>query len=290
MMLTKSQTPSNVSAPLASRVKLGQVWAYVFTCMMLVFTLFPIYWVFTLSIKSELDGMAIEPMFIFQPTFEHYLKLADKTVFMESFGNSIWITIIATLLSLSIAIPAAYALSRIQKSPRKLVGLWLLLAYMLPEFLFVIPMYTFYQTAGLYDTHFGVALLYQAHVLPFSIWMLRSFFDEVPKAIEEAALMEGCSRLRVLLSIYVPVALPGIIATAILNGIWIWNELAIALGLTFSEAQTVTVGITSFRGYASFDWGGMTAASICAITPMLLAAIFAQKHIVKGMTLGAVKG
>ena len=168
--------------------------------------------------------------------------------------------------------------------------LWLLVAYMLPEFLFVLPMYSIYQTMGLYDTHFGLALMYQVHALPFSIWMLRSFLEEIPKEIDDAALIDGCSPFQTIYKIYIPLILPGIVATAILNGIWMWNELAIAIGLTFSEAHPITLGVAQFRGYASKDWGGMTASSILALIPMIFFVIIAQKHIVKGLTLGSLKG
>ena len=185
---------------------------------------------------------------------------------------------------------AAYALTRLRVRGGRWIRLWLLLAYLLPEFLFVIPIFTFYQWTGLYGTLVGLALLYQVHALPLSIWLLASFFREIDPAIDEAALIEGCGHWRTLTRIYVTCALPGLCTTAILNAIWMWNELAIALGLTFSNAQPVTVGITSFRGYTSLDWRAMSAASIVAIVPMLLFAVAAQKHIVKGMTLGAVKG
>jgi len=198
--------------------------------------------------------------------------------------------LIGIALSLAIALPTAYALVRLRLRGKNLVGIWLILAYMLPEFLFVLPMFSLYQWTGLYDTHLGLALMYQVHVLPLSIWLLSSFFREINPAIDEAARIEGCSHWQILTRIYIPCTLPGLVATAILNAIWIWNELAIALGLTFSNAQTVTLGVTSFRGYASLDWGAMTAASIIAIIPMLLFAAVAQKHIVKGLTLGAVKG
>ena len=194
------------------------------------------------------------------------------------------------ILSTVIAIFAAYALKRYQIRFKKTFMQWLLLAYMLPEFLFVLPMYSIYQTLGLYDTHFGLALMYQVHALPFSIWMLRSFLEEIPKEIDDAALIDGCSPFQAIYKIYIPLILPGIVATAILNGIWMWNELAIAIGLTFSEAHPITLGVAQFRGYASKDWGGMTASSILALIPMIFFVIIAQKHIVKGLTLGSLKG
>jgi multiple sugar transport system permease protein len=257
---------------------------------MVLFSLFPVYWVLATSLKSKKDGLANPPLWIFDPTAANYLKLWTHDTFKYTFLNSVIVTIIGVALSLAIAIPTAYALVRMKIRGRNIVGVWLILAYMLPEFLFVLPMFSLYQWTGLYDTHIGLALMYQVHVLPLSIWLLSSFFREINPAIDEAARIEGASNLQILTKIYIPCTLPGMVATAILNAIWIWNELAIALGLTFSKAQTVTLGVTSFRGYAALDWGAMTAASIIAIIPMLIFAIVAQKHIVKGLTLGAVKG
>ena len=206
------------------------------------------------------------------------------------FFNSIFITLISIVLSITIALFAAYALKDIRIRFKTAFMQWLLLAYMLPEFLFVLPMFTIYQTIGLYDTYLGMAIIYQVHVLPFSIWMLRSFLEEIPKEIDDAAVIDGCGPLQAIYRIYLPLIIPGIVATAILNGIWVWNELAIALGLTFFDAQPITVGVASFRGYASIDWGGMTGSAIISMIPMVLFAAFAQKHIVKGLTLGSVKG
>jgi ABC-type glycerol-3-phosphate transport system permease component len=166
---------------------------------------------------------------------------------------------------------------------------WLLLAYMLPEFLFVIPMYGLFQATGLYDSVFGLALVYQTFTLPFTIWMMRAFFADVPFALYEAARLEGAKSWQILLRVYLPMAAPGIAATAILNTIRIWNELAIALGLTFDKAQTVTLAVAAYRGYASIDWGALSAAAITSILPMLIFAVLAQRQIVGGLSLGAVK-
>ncbi|MCY4260106.1 MAG: carbohydrate ABC transporter permease [Rhodobacteraceae bacterium] len=265
-------------------------WACIFTGAMVLFSLFPVYWVLATSLKTRRDGLANPPLWIFDPTAANYLKLWTHETFKYTFLNSVIVTGSGVLLSLALAIPTAYAIVRMKVRGRSLVGIWLILAYMLPEFLFVLPMFSLYQWTGLYDTHVGLALMYQVHVLPLSIWLLSSFFREINPAIDEAARIEGASHLHILARIYIPCTLPGMAATAILNAIWIWNELAIALGLTFSKAQTVTLGVTGFRGYAALDWGAMTGASIIAIIPMLLFALVAQKHIVRGLTFGAVKG
>ena len=273
---------------IGARLSLG--WAYLFSGAMVLFSLFPVYWVLATSLKSKRDGLASPPLWLFDPTVANFLKLWTHETFMHTFLNSVIVTSAGVTLSLAIAVPAAYAIARMKVRGRDIVGVWLILAYMLPEFLFVLPMFSLYQWTGLYDTHAGLALMYQVHVLPLSIWLLSSFFREIDPAIDEAARIEGASNWQILTRIYIPCTMPGMVATAILNAIWIWNELAIALGLTFSKAQTVTLGVTSFRGYAALDWGAMTAASIIAIIPVLLFAIVAQRHIVKGLTLGAVKG
>jgi len=264
--------------------------AYIVSFIAIAVTILPITWLFLLSIKSKGETFTKPPKWVFDPTIQNYIDLWDNDLFKDTFVNSFFITLISITLSIIIAIFAAYALKRYQIRFRTAFMQWLLLAYMLPEFLFVLPMFAIYQTIGIYDTYIGMALIYQVHVLPFSIWMLRSFLEEIPKEIDDAAYLDGCNPLQAIYKIYLPLIIPGIVATAILNGIWIWNELAIALGLTFFDAQPITVGVASFRGYASINWGGMTGSAIISMIPMILFATFAQKHIVKGLTLGAVKG
>ena len=264
--------------------------AYIVSFVAIGVTIIPITWLFLLSIKSKGETFTKPPKLLFNPTAQNYIDLWDNDLFKDTFFNSVFITLISITLSIIIAIFAAYALKRYKIRFKTAFMQWLLLAYMLPEFLFVLPMFAIYQSIGIYDTYIGMALIYQVHVLPFSIWMLRSFLEEIPKEIDDAAYLDGCNPFQAIYKIYLPLIIPGIVATAILNGIWVWNELAIALGLTFFDAQPITVGVASFRGYASINWGGMTGSAIISMIPMILFAAFAQKHIVKGLTLGSVKG
>ncbi len=264
--------------------------AYIVSFVAIGVTIIPITWLFLLSIKTKGETFTKPPKLLFNPTAQNYIDLWDNDLFKDTFFNSVFITLISITLSIIIAIFAAYALKRYKIRFKTAFMQWLLLAYMLPEFLFVLPMFAIYQSIGIYDTYIGMALIYQVHVLPFSIWMLRSFLEEIPKEIDDAAYLDGCNPFQAIYKIYLPLIIPGIVATAILNGIWVWNELAIALGLTFFDAQPITVGVASFRGYASINWGGMTGSAIISMIPMILFAAFAQKHIVKGLTLGSVKG
>jgi ABC-type glycerol-3-phosphate transport system permease component len=273
-----------------TRVGLEQLLAYLISFAAILVTLFPILWIFSISLKTQRDAFAIPPQFMFEPIPDHYLELWNDEDFREAFVNTAIVTAVGVALAIGISIFASYALHRFTFRGRRLVAIWLLLAYMLPEFLFIIPIYALYQRIGLYDTHFGLALLYQVHSLPFAIWLIRSFFKEIPMELDDSARIDGCSYLQTLFYVYLPISAPGIAATGILTAIWIWNELTIALALTFANAETITVAVGSFRGYASIAWGPMTAASIIAILPMLLFAVVAQKYIVKGLTLGSVKG
>lgn len=252
-------------------------------------TLFPIAWIFTISIKTQRDAFAIPPVWVFRPIWSNYIEIWRSAGFANAYCNSIIVTTLGVLLALLLGIPAAYALERLSVPSKYPFTVWLLLAYMFPEFLFIIPIYVTYQRLGLYDTQLGLALAYQVFALPFAIWLLRGFFAEIPRELDDAARIDGCSSLGVLWRVHIPLLAPGISATAVLTAIWIWNELTIALALTFDTAKTVTVAVAGFRGYASLDWGAMTAASIVAIVPLLLFAGLAQRYIVKGLTLGAVK-
>lgn len=266
-----------------------KIGAYIVALIAIFLTIFPIYWIFTISIKTKNDAFAMPPVWNFQPIWENYANLFTNSNYMNSFKNSVIITLISVGLAILLGIPAAYSLNRFKLKGKRIITMALLLSYMFPEFLFSIPMYVLYQKMGLYDTQIALAITYQCVTLPFTIWLLRGFFQAVPVELEDAALIDGCTRFGTLWRIYLPMSAPGIAATAVLSAMWIWNELTIALSLTYSNAQTITVAMAGFRGYASIDWGGMTAGSIMAIVPMFLFAIFAQKYIVGGLTLGAVK-
>lgn len=270
-------------------IRLKKIFVYFIALIALILTIFPIFWIFTISIKTKKDAFAMPPVWDFQPTWDNYVNLLNNVSYMSSFKNSIIITIISVSLAILLGIPAAYALNRLKLKGKNMISLVLLLSYMFPEFLFIIPMYILYQKIGLYDTQIALALAYQCITLPFTIWLLRAFFQVVPAELEDAALIDGCTKFSTLWRIYLPMTAPGIAATAVLTAIWVWNELIIALSLTYSNAQTLTVAMAGFRGYSSIDWGGMTAGSIIAIVPMLIFAIFAQKYIVEGLTLGALK-
>lgn len=272
-----------------SRARRSTLLAYAVLVLAGFLALFPVLWIAGISLKTQVDAFAMPPKLIFTPIWDHYAKVWADASFVRGFTNSVMVSVLGNLMAFAIGIPAAFALNQRRVPARSTILAWLLLSYMLPEFLFIIPIYGVFQATGLYDTVFGLALVYQTFTLPFTIWMMRAFFADVPFALYEAARLEGASSRQILLGIYLPMAAPGIAATAILNTIRMWNELAIALGLTFDKAQTVTLAVAAYRGYAAIDWGALSAATITSILPMLILAVLAQRQIVGGLSLGAVK-
>ncbi len=269
------------------RLELAVAW--LIAGLAVVATLFPLYWLFVVSTKKPVDAFKSPPDLIYLPDFSKYLSIWGKGDFAAAFVNSIVVVTLGVVLTLVIAAPAAYAVVRFKVRAGRWLGLWLLLAYAIPEFLFVIPMYVLYQQIGLYDTQIGLALIYQVFAVPFAVWLLQSFFREVPRDLGDSARVDGCSELQSLARIYLPLAAPGIAATGILVGINMWNEVTIALSLTFDQATTVTIAVAGYRGYAALKWQELAAAAMTAVVPMLFFALVAQRYLVKGLTFGAVR-
>jgi multiple sugar transport system permease protein len=269
------------------RLELTTAWAICLIAIAL--TLFPLYWLFTISTKPPVDAFKTPPDLIYVPDFSKYAQIWGEGDFARAFANSLMVVAIGVALALVLAAPAAYAIVRFRVRGQRWLALWLLLAYALPEFLFVIPMYALYQRVGLYDTQLGLALVYQVFALPLAVWLIQAFFSELPRDLGDAARVDGATELQSLLRVYVPLAAPGLAATGILVGIYMWNEVTIALSLTFDESTTVTIAVAGYRGYAAMRWQEMAAASVTAIVPMLLFALVAQRYLVRGLTFGAVR-
>jgi len=266
------------------------VWlAYAIAILATLASLFPLYWLFVISTKVPRDAFEMPPDLLYIPDFSKYLQIWKTAGFADAYINSVLVVLMGVGLTLLVATPAAYALVRFRVRGGRWLRLWLLLAYTTPEFLFVIPMYVLYQSVGLYDTTFGLAVIYQVFAIPFAVWLIQSFLGEVPRELADASRVDGASELQTLLKVYLPLAAPGLAATAILVGVNMWNEVTIALSLTFDDAKTVQVAVAGFRGYAAIRWQEMAAAAVAAVVPMIIFAGIAQRYIVKGLTFGAVK-
>jgi multiple sugar transport system permease protein len=251
--------------------------------------LFPVYWIVLTSLKPIKEINSAVPTFVFSPTGENYIELFTKFEFARVLFNSLVITLVSCFLVIVLAVLAAYALARMKVPGEKHIALWILSLRFLPPIAVAIPFYIQWQTLHLLDTHLGLIIIYVAFNLPFAIWMMRSFLADVPVALEEAALLDGLTRLQIIRRIVVPVVMPGIASTAIFTFVFTWNEYLMALMLTAFKAVTVPVTIAKFVQPYTVLWGSLSAAVVIQVVPMLVIVFLLQRHIVRGMTLGAVK-
>lgn len=267
--------------------------------LLLFWTVFPFVWILLTSLKSPGDIISVPPTFVFTPTFDNYAALvigeqrgqysSTRPDFPLFFLNSMIISFGAVALSVAAGIPAAYALARFEFPLKNELAFIFMSFRFVPFIAFVIPLYLLYQKLGLYNTHGGLILAYQLITLPFTIWMLRSFFQEIPSEIQEAAKIDGCSWLGVLTRVILPLSMPGIAVTVILGFIFCWNAFNYPLMLAGRQTFPVTVGAIQFISYEQVLWGQMAAATIVAAVPQLLLSLMVQKYIVRGLTMGAVR-
>jgi multiple sugar transport system permease protein len=281
------------------RYSLHQAALWIGVAVLIVWTVFPFFWILLTSLKSPGDIISVPPKFVFAPTFDNYAALvigeqrgqyaSTRPDFPLFFLNSMIISIGAVALSVAAGIPAGYALARFNFPLKNALAFVFMSFRFVPFIAFVIPLYLLYQRVGLYNTHTGLILAYQLITLPFTIWMLRSFFQEIPLEIQEAAKIDGCSWLGVLTRVILPLSMPGISVTVILGFIFCWNAFNYPLMLAGRQTFPVTVGAIQFISYEQVLWGQMAAATIVAALPQLVLSLMVQKYIVRGLTMGAVK-
>ena len=263
---------------------------YVSLAMWVVICIFPFLWTLLTSVKETRDAFATPPVWVFTPTFKHYGTLWLEEGFLHFFINSMIVTVGTVVVSISVGCLAGYALAR-YTGP---IGFWLLFFALifraLPRMVFVIPFFHISRLTGLYDTHLILILVLVSMNQPFTIWMLRSFFLSIPKDLEEAAMVDGCGRLKAFLKAIVPVMWPGVISTALFTFLLAYNEFLMPLILTAVDAATMPVAISQF-GAEDIRYWSITAAGAISITlPIVLVILFFQRSIVSGLVQGAVKG
>jgi sorbitol/mannitol transport system permease protein len=260
----------------------------VLTYLVAFVVFFPILWTVLTSLKTEAQAASTPPVFLFHVTFGNYRTVFDANYF-SFFENTVILSVGSTLLAMLLGLPAAYSLA-FHPSPRtpKVLS-WVLSTKMLPAVGALIPLIVIYKRVHLFDTRLGMILLYAAFNLPLVIWMMRSFFADLPKEILEAATVDGAGFLRIMTRIVLPLTAPGLAATALLSLIFSWNEFLLAVNLTGANTGTLPVFISGFMTSEGLFWAQMSAASTLAIAPVILAGWLAQRSLVRGLTFGAVK-
>jgi sorbitol/mannitol transport system permease protein len=251
---------------------------------------FPILWMVLASFKTELEAFAIPPSFLFFDwTTENYVTVQERSDYLHHAMNSIIIAGGSTLIAILIAIPAAWAMAFAPSHRTKDILLWMLSTKMMPSVGVLVPVYLIFRDFNLLDTRSGLIFILCLGNLPIVIWMLFTYFKEIPKDILEAARMDGATIGKELVYVLTPMAIPGLASTLLLNFILAWNEAFWTLNLTTSEAAPLTTFIASYSSPEGLFWAKLSAASTLAIAPILVLGWFSQRQLVRGLTFGAVK-
>ena len=270
----------------AGRIKWGKIlagWAIALGMF------FPVFWMFLTSFKTEITAVATPPAIIFHPTLQNYAAVLERADYLAFAKNSIEVSVGSALLALALAIPAAYSMAFYPTRRTRDILLWMLSTKMLPAVGVLVPIYLLWRDLGLLDTVFGLILIDGISVLPIVVWMLFSFFREVPAVILEASRMDGASQVEELLHVLLPLCAPGIASTALLSIILCWNEAFWSLNLTTVKAATLTAFTASFSSPEGLFWAKLSAASTLSIAPILIFGWISQRQMVRGLSFGAVK-
>jgi multiple sugar transport system permease protein len=257
--------------------------------IIIVATVFPFYWMAATSLKSRGDVLAFPPVFAFQPTFEHYAKAFLEAGVGWNVLNSLIVAVCSTSLALLIGAPAAYALSRWEWKGKRDLWFWVISNRFMSPIVVALPFYLIANQFGILNNVFTLVVIYLSFNIPIVVWISMDQFRSVPREIDEAAVLDGCSMFEVFWRIVLPLAMPGVVVSAILSFIFSWNEMLFALVLTRTEARTAPVAATAFMSGYDLPWGVIMATGTIIVLPVIIFGALVSRQLVQGLTLGAVK-
>lgn len=261
----------------------------ILTWVIVIGSLLPLLWLLSTSLKTASDAFASPPLFIFTPTFENFTGVLEQGDFLSAYRNSIIVVVATTILSLLFGITAGYTIARTRGKVTGAMGTWIILVRMAPAMGFALPFFLMFRFFGMLDTYPALVLVYMTITLPFVTWIMAGYFRSIPVELEEAARMDGCTRVQALFRVVVPSSWPGIATCAIFSFIMSWNEFFYPLVLAGRHTSTAPVALQGFISSTGVNWGQLSAASILVLLPVLVFTIFTQKGLVRGLTAGAIK-
>lgn len=256
----------------------------------LAWSTFPVYWMVSRSFLTGADILAFPPHWVARPLLDNYEILLGQTAFLRYLANTVVVSVSTTALALALGVPAAWSLARFRFRGSGVIPLLFLLLRMVPRVTVIVPFYVLMRALGLLDTYLSLILSYTTFALPFVVWMVMGFFKEIPVELEEAAQVDGCSRTRAMVQVVLPLAAPGIAATGIFAFLLGWNEFLFPLILSGRATRTLPVLIAGFVTDREVMWGVMCAGGTLIILPILAFSLYAQRYIVRGLSMGSVKG
>ncbi|ADK82452.1 carbohydrate ABC transporter permease [Sediminispirochaeta smaragdinae] len=256
--------------------------------VLLVWTLYPLAWMVVSSLKPATHEFSAQ-WFGFRPTFRNYGEVLREAEFLRGLFNSFLVTTISIIVSLILGTPTAYALARYDYRFKGLAMIFVLLARMTPPVVLAVPFFLLARSFGIADTYLALVAMGAFLSVPFVIWMMRGFFAEIPRELEESAIVDGCSRLTAVTRIVLPLVAPGFAATAVLCALLVWNEFFFMLILSGPATRTLPVLVNSYVSERSINWSAMSAAGTITVAPLVVFGILAQRHLVRGLTMGSLK-
>jgi len=265
---------------------------YAGAALLALLAAFPFFWMVSTSFKPPAEVFAQPPSFIpDDPTWDNYYRLFTATHFLTYFWNSLIVSGLAVLLTMVVSAAGAYSLTRYQYLGREKIAGLILCTYMFAPIMVVIPFFILAKKVGIENSHFALVLAFTSFCLPFTLWLMRAFFKTIPLQLEEAALVDGAGRVRAVIYVILPLALPGIIATSIFTFILAWNDYIFTrILITSDELKTLPVGVQDLFHSALIDWGLIMAAGMMITIPALLFFVTVQRYLIRGWGAGAVKG
>jgi multiple sugar transport system permease protein len=289
--LDRPRTVSRSARALRVRRWVGTALTWVAVVAALVFFLGPFFWILTTSLKGNEDYFAYPPVWVpADASLKHYGALFTRSSGARYFTNSLVVSTLSMLAALLVSLPTAYSIAR-WRFGGGFLSLFLLVLRMLPAIALIIPLYIMYKLLGLTNSYLGLVIVYTVLYVPFAVWLLVGFLRDFPVEIEEAALIDGCSRLRALVSVVVPIIAPGLAVVALFSFIATWNEFLFAIVLTGIETKTMMVLVTSFTsGGTDMFYGEASASVVLGVLPAFIVAFVLQRYLVKGLALGGTKG
>lgn len=261
------------------------------SALIVLFAGYPLVWMLVTSIKAPSEVLAYPPRILGQYTLSNFQRLAQDTYFFLYFKNSIFVAGMTVVIDIVIATLGAYGLARYRFKGKEFLSTMTLFTYMFAPIMIIIPVYLLLQSLRLTDSHLGIILAYTSISLPFSLWLLRAFFQSFPVALEEAAFVDGANRIQAFMHVVIPQALPGIIATSVFAFVVVWNDYLFArVLLSTTTLKTMPVGLQDIYQQGAIDWGLLMAGAVVVTIPAVIFFLVIQRYLVQGWGMGAVKG
>lgn len=272
-----------------NRSLLSRIIVRIVLVLAVLFFAFPLYWMICTAFKDRITFLSYPPVFFFKPTLDNFIDVFESQDFIRAFVNSVIVGTSTVLASVLLGVPCAYGLSRFKIKGKDGISFWILSTKFAPAVIVLVPFFIIYSKLHLTDTYVGLILIYMILNIPLVVWIMNGFLRDVPISIEEAACLDGASRFTTFRKIVLPLVRPGIVATMILCLVFTWNDLLFGLILSSTNCQLLPVAIYNNISYEEIAWGKLCASGLIAVIPVSIFTLIIQKHLVTGLTFGAVK-